>query len=135
LTKAALHESIEALRRHRAEGGPKDMRAAFGADPGRFGAYSLSFDDLLLDWSKCAVDARTMALLEQAAAAVDLEGKRAAMFAGEPINLTEGRAVLHVALRGAAAGIADGRSNVAGDVNAVLDAVCAFADSIRSGRT
>ncbi len=135
MTKAALHESIEALRRHRADGAPKDMRAAFRADPGRFGAYSLTFDDLLLDWSKCAVDARTMALLELAAAAADLEGKRAAMFAGEPINLTEGRAVLHVALRGAAAGVPDGRSKVAGDVNAVLDAVCAFADSIRSGRT
>ena len=135
MTIAALHESIEALRRHRADGAPKDMREAFRADPGRFGAYSLTFDDLLLDWSKCAVDARTMALLEQAAAAADLEGKRTAMFAGEPINLTEGRAVLHVALRGAAAGIADGRSNVAGDVNAVLDAVCAFAASIRSGRT
>ncbi len=111
------------------------MREAFRANPGRFGAYSLTLDDLLLDWSKCAVDVRTMALLEQAAAAADLEGKRAAMFAGEPINLTEGRAVLHVALRGAAAGVADGRSNVAGDVNAVLDAVCAFADSIRSGLT
>nr|WP_295463750.1 glucose-6-phosphate isomerase [Mesorhizobium sp.] len=135
MTKAALHESIEALRRHRADGAPKDMRAAFRADPGRFGAYSLTFDDLLLDWSKCAVDARTMALLELAATAADLDGKRAAMFAGEPINLTEGRAVLHVALRGAAAGVPDGRSKVAGDVNAVLDAVCAFAVSIRSGRT
>ena len=111
------------------------MREAFRADPGRFGAFSLTLDDLLLDWSKCAVDARTMVLLEQAAEAADLEGKRAAMFAGEPINLTEGRAVLHVALRGAAAGVADGRSKEAAEVLQVLDALFAFADSVRSGRT
>ena len=112
-----------------------DMREAFRADPGRFGAFSLTFDDVLLDWSKCAVDAQTMTLLEEAALAAGLEGKRAAMFAGEPINLTEGRAVLHVALRGATAGVADGRSKEAREVERVLDVLYAFADAIRSGGT
>ncbi|MCO5160500.1 MAG: glucose-6-phosphate isomerase [Mesorhizobium sp.] len=135
MARTALSETIEALRRHHAGGARSDMREAFRADPGRFGAFSLTLDDLLLDWSKCAVDARTMVLLEQAAEAADLEGKRAAMFAGEPINLTEGRAVLHVALRGAAAGVADGRSKEAAEVLQVLDALFAFADSVRSGRT
>jgi glucose-6-phosphate isomerase len=123
------------LKGHRAENAPVEMRAAFAADPGRFGAFSLTLDDLLLDWSKCAVDARTMTLLEKAAGAAGLETRRAAMFAGEAINLTEGRAVLHTALRGAAAGTADGRSAVAAEVEDVLAALGAFAHSIRSGRT
>ena len=111
------------------------MRAAFAADPGRFGAFSLTLDDLLLDWSKCAVNAKTMTLLERLAAAAGLEARRDAMFAGDAINLTEGRAVLHVALRGAQPGVIDGRSAVADDVNRVLNAMSGFADSLRSGRT
>jgi glucose-6-phosphate isomerase len=129
-----LSAAIGALRAHWNGDAPKDMRAAFAADPGRFGAFSLTLEDLLLDWSKCLVNARTMTLLEQVAVAAALEAKRDAMFAGEAINLTEGRAVLHTALRGAAPGVADGRSAVAGDVNRVLDAMAAFADGIRSGK-
>jgi len=130
-----LSAAIDALRSHWADGAPKDMRAAFAADPGRFGAFSLTLDDLLLDWSKCAVNAKTMMLLEQAAVAAGIEARRDAMFAGEAINRTEDRAVLHVALRGAEPGIADGRAVVASDVGRVLDALGAFADSVRSGRT
>jgi glucose-6-phosphate isomerase len=129
-----LSAAIGALRAHWNGDAPKDMRAAFAADPGRFGAFSLTLEDLLLDWSKCLVNARTMTLLEQVAVAAALEAKRDAMFAGEAINLTKGRAVLHTALRGAAPGVADGRSAVAGDVNRVLDAMAAFADGIRSGK-
>ena len=60
---------------------------------------SLSAAGLLLDWSKCAVTGETMALLVELAEAADVAGRRDAMFAGEKINITENRAVLHVALR------------------------------------
>jgi glucose-6-phosphate isomerase len=76
-----------------------DMRGVFAADPARFSRFSASDGDLLLDWSKCAVDARTMELLEELAKAADVEGRRAAMFSGKHINVTEDRAVLHTALR------------------------------------
>ena len=121
-----------ALERHRAATAGIDMRAAF-ADQGRFGALSLAFEDLLLDWSKCAVDARAMDLLAALAEAAGVEARRDAMFAGEPINSTEGRAVLHVALRGAAKGVDDGRARVAADVERVLADMAAFAQAVRSG--
>lgn len=109
------------------------MRTAFAADRGRFGAFSLTLDDLLLDWSKCAVNSATMQLLFGVAEAAGLEARRDAMFAGEHINLTEDRAGLHTALRGAEAGVADGRSKVAGEVETVLSAMAAFANQVRDG--
>ena len=70
-----------------------DMRAAFAQDEGRFSEFSLQFEDLLLDWSKCAVDAKTMTMLAELADAAGVEKRRAAMFAGDKINVTENRAV------------------------------------------
>ena len=127
-----LDKARAALERHRAATAHMDMRAAF-ADRGRFGAFSLAFEDLLLDWSKCAVDGRTMDLLAALAEAAGVEALRDAMFAGEAINSTEGRAVLHTALRGAAKGVEDGRSKVASDVERVLGDMAGFAESVRSG--
>jgi glucose-6-phosphate isomerase len=89
---------LEALRNHHADV-PKDMRAAFAADPQRFAKFSAVDGDLLLDWSKCAVTEKTMQLLAAAAEAAGVEKRRDAMFAGEKINITEHRAVLHTALR------------------------------------
>jgi glucose-6-phosphate isomerase len=123
----------KALERHHANNAPVDMRSAFAGDRTRFGAFSLTFDDLLLDWSKCAVDDETMTLLFKLAEAAGLEARRDAMFAGKHINLTEDRAVLHVALRGPEPGVADARAEVAGEVNAVLSAMAAFADQVRNG--
>ncbi|MBX8828596.1 glucose-6-phosphate isomerase, partial [Ochrobactrum sp. SFR4] len=59
----------------------------------------LKMGDLLLDWSKCRINDQTMVLLKDLAVACNVEGQRDAMFAGELINTTENRAVLHVALR------------------------------------
>src|SRR6187401_393842 len=59
---------LTALRNHHAET-PRDMRAAFAGDPGRFQKFSLTDGDLLLDWSKCAVTEKTMKLLAEAAEA------------------------------------------------------------------
>ena len=76
------------------------MRDLFAADPGRFRRFSARLDGkLLLDYSKNRITAETLPLLLDLARAADLEGWRGRMFAGDKINNTEGRAVLHVALR------------------------------------
>ncbi|WP_292658666.1 glucose-6-phosphate isomerase, partial [Mesorhizobium sp.] len=76
-----------------------------------------------------------MELLEKLAQAADLEGRRAAMFAGKKINVTEDRAVLHTALRNLTGkGVTVDGQDVKADVIAVLDAMGAFADAVRSGK-
>jgi glucose-6-phosphate isomerase len=135
LDRTAFTRRLADLKSHAASGAPADLRAAFAADPGRFERFSLRLDDLLVDWSKTAVDERAMALLADLAGAAGLDERRAAMFAGEAINATEGRAVLHVALRAPreASFAVDGRP-VMEDVHAVLSRMAAFADGIRSGQ-
>ncbi len=112
----------------------EDLRAAFAADAERFSRFSAMLDDLLMDYSKCAVNGEIMALLEELCAVADVAGKRDAMFSGAPINFTEGRAVLHTALRNRSNTpvMVDGR-DVMPDVNAVLAAMGRFAEGIRSG--
>nr|WP_246730221.1 glucose-6-phosphate isomerase [Nitratireductor mangrovi] len=134
MDRIAFDRALAELGAHRDEVAPFDFAAVFREDSARFSAFSLRFDDLLLDWSKTAVDRRTMELLAELAAAAGVEARRDRMFAGEHINATEDRAVLHVALRAPrqAAMAVDGR-NVMADVHSVLDRMAAFADSIRSG--
>jgi glucose-6-phosphate isomerase len=128
------NDAIAALRAHAKSEAPKDMLAAFTADPARFSKHSAAFDDLLIDWSKCRVNEETLALLETLADATDVESRRDAMFAGEKINITENRAVLHTALRNRSNTpvIVDG-ADVMPDVNAVLAAMADFCHAIRSG--
>lgn len=131
---SSFDKQLVALRAARATASGT-MREAFAADPKRFETFSASDDDLLLDWSKCAVDQHTMELLEKLAGAADLEGRRAAMFSGKKINITEDRAVLHTALRSLSGkGVTVDGKDVKADVLAVLDAMGAFADAIRSGK-
>ncbi|KQZ79025.1 glucose-6-phosphate isomerase [Mesorhizobium sp. Root157] len=131
---SSFQENLAALRAHRAATAG-DMRTAFAADPKRFTRFSATDGDLLLDWSKCAVDRTTMDLLGKAAAAADVEGRRAAMFSGKHINLTEDRAVLHTALRNFSGnGLTVDGQDVRADVIAVLDAMSAFAEAVRSGK-
>lgn len=131
---SSFDKQLVALRAARAAASGT-MREAFAADPKRFETFSASDGDLLLDWSKCAVDQRTMELLEKLAAAADLEGCRAAMFSGKKINITEDRAVLHTALRNLSGkGVTVDGQDVKADVLSVLDAMGAFADAIRSGK-
>ncbi|MDH4414849.1 MAG: glucose-6-phosphate isomerase [Rhizobium sp.] len=112
----------------------EDLRAAFAADPQRFSRFSAALDDLLMDYSKCAVNDEVLDQLEQLITAAGVAEKRDEMFTGAPINFTEGRAVLHTALRNRSNRpvLVDGR-DVMPDVNAVLDAMGKFADGIRSG--
>ena len=109
----------------------RSLRDLFAADPERFAKLSLRFEDLLLDYSKHRVDARTMGLLFDLARHADVENWRAMMFEGAKINHTEHRAVLHVALRnrGNRPILVDGR-DVMPDVNDVL----ARMGGVRRGR-
>ncbi|MDX8441160.1 glucose-6-phosphate isomerase [Mesorhizobium australafricanum] len=134
MDQSSFDKQLAALRDQRAAA-KGSMRDAFAADPKRFETFSATDGDLLLDWSKCAVDTDTMTMLEKLAGAADLEGRRAAMFEGKKINITENRAVLHTALRNLTGKsvVVDGQDTKA-DVIAVLDAMGAFADAIRSGK-
>ncbi len=110
------------------------LRQLFAAAPDRFDTFSARTDDLLLDYSKSRIDDKAFNLLLDLARAADVEGKRAAMFAGEKINGTEKRAVLHTALRNQSDQpvLVDG-ADVMPDVRAVLDAMADFAEAVRSG--
>ncbi|WP_018688768.1 glucose-6-phosphate isomerase [Ahrensia kielensis] len=127
-------KATEALKSHFENDAPKDMRAAFSNDPKRFEKNSATFDDLLLDWSKCAVNDQTLTLLEDLAIEKNVASKRDAMFDGDHINITEDRAVLHTALRNRSnlPIIEDGK-DVMHDVNAVLDQMGVFSEGVRSG--
>ncbi len=92
------------LEAHRDELREVHLRTLFAQDAGRFERFSLALDDLLVDYSKQRVTTDTMRLLTALAQATGVEALRDQMFAGAPINGTEGRAVLHVALRQQSAG-------------------------------
>jgi glucose-6-phosphate isomerase len=124
---------LKALRQGTAN---NSMRDAFASDPGRFERFSARLDDLLLDFSKCAIDEDALDLLLRLAREANVEQWRDAMLAAEPINVTEGRAVLHTALRNRAGTPVYAESgDVMPDVNAVLEAMARFAEGIRSGAT
>jgi glucose-6-phosphate isomerase len=121
-------------RQGKAQAG-RSIKALFDADPDRFARFSREADGLLLDASKTTLDDAALAALLRLARACKVEARRNAMFAGQPINLTEGRAVLHTALRdrsGRAVKV-DGR-NVMPDVRGVLKRMGAFCDGVRVGR-
>lgn len=126
--------AIATLRAHANSDAPKDMRATFASDNKRFERHSAQFEDFLLDWSKCRVNEETINLLSGLANACDVEAKRDAMFAGERINITEDRAVLHTALRNRSNTpiIEDGEDVMPG-VNAVLEAMRIFTGRVRAG--
>ena len=111
-----------------------NLREVFAADPGRAQRLSLTAGELFVDLSKNLVDDQILAALVELGEQVGLAARRDAMFAGEKINVTENRAVLHTALRRPRTDslIVDGVDVVA-EVHEVLDRVYAFADSVRSG--
>jgi glucose-6-phosphate isomerase len=123
-----------ALAAHHAKVRDAHLRALFAADPGRGERLALEAAGLYLDYSKNRVTDETLRLLVALAGAADLRGRIDAMFAGEKINVTEQRAVLHVALRAPRDRhiLVDGRDVVPG-VHAVLDRMADFAARVRSG--
>ena len=126
--------SFQALETHAFEAEDWELRALFGADPERFPKLTVDAAGLFLDYSKNRLDAHTLTLLTALAAERGVEAQRAAMFAGERINSTENRAVLHTALRAPRelALTVDGQ-DITADVHAVLERVRAFTDAVRSG--
>lgn len=126
--------SLKKLRNTTTRTRPKNMREAFSDDPGRAERFSAMHGEITLDYSKCAVSKQIMAGLFELARCCDLEGRRDQMFCGEHINLTEGRAVLHTALRAPRdIPVHANGENISGDVAGVLDRMAAFAEKVRSG--
>jgi glucose-6-phosphate isomerase len=124
-----------ALAKHfESEGRHMELRRLFADDPTRGERLTAPAGDLLLDYSKQRVNDETLRLLMDVARTARVEERRDAMFAGEHINTTEDRAVLHVALRMPKDEplTVDGQ-NVTADVHAVLDKMGELSDRIRSG--
>jgi glucose-6-phosphate isomerase len=121
---AAHHETIA----------DKHLRDLFAEQPDRGKKLSIDAVGLFLDYSKNRITHETIELLLDLARSCDLPEAIEAMFSGEKINLTEGRAVLHTALRAPAGTsvIVDGE-DVVPDVHAVLDKMAAFCDRVRGG--
>ena len=111
-----------------------DLRGWFASDPGRAERFSFTAADLHVDLSKNLLDDAVLAALVELGEQVDLEARRDAMYAGERINVTENRSVLHTALRRPRTDslVVDG-TDVVAQVHEVLDQVYDFADRVRSG--
>jgi glucose-6-phosphate isomerase len=124
----------KALTAHHAAVEATTLRELFADDPDRGRELTLTVGDLYIDYSKHRVTRETLALLLDVARAAGLEARRDAMFAGQHINTSEDRAVLHTALRlpRGAALVVDGQDVVA-DVHSVLDEMGTFTDRLRSG--
>ncbi len=123
-----------ALVDHRRDLADVHLRGLFAEDPGRGEAFVVEVGDLYVDYSKQRITRRTIELLVALARAAAVDVLRDAMFAGEHINLTEDRAVLHVALR-APRGVVftDRGHDVTPEVHEVLDRMGHFAEEVRSG--
>ncbi|MEJ2364038.1 MAG: glucose-6-phosphate isomerase, partial [Deltaproteobacteria bacterium] len=122
------------LEAHYQEISALHMRDLFASDPERFERFSLRLDDILFDYSKNRITEETVDLLIELARQAGLTEMIEAMFSGEKINITEGRAVLHVALRNRSnRPILVDDEDVMPEVNRVLKKMRLFSDSIRSG--
>jgi glucose-6-phosphate isomerase len=124
----------KALAEHYKKTSALQMRDLFRDDPKRFEKFSLTFGDILLDFSKNRITEETLALLFDLARQANVKGWTNKMFTGEKINITEDRAVLHIALRNRSNRpiIVDGK-DVMPEVNAVLAKMKSFCEAVRSG--
>jgi glucose-6-phosphate isomerase len=133
-TPLTERQAWQALKRHHAEIAGRHLRELFAADPGRGERLTAEAAGICLDYSKNRVTDETMRLLVELASESGVAERRDAMFRGEHINVSEDRAVLHVALRmpRSASLIVDGEDVVA-QVHEVLDRMADFAGRVRSG--
>jgi len=135
MTPLNRHPVWKTLEAHRAELERRRLRDLFAEDPERSRRFSLEACGFYLDYSKNRITAETIRLLVRLAEQAGLRERTDAMFAGERINTTEDRPVLHVALRAPHDAVieVDGR-NVVPDVHAVLDRMAIFAADVRAGK-
>jgi len=142
-TKAAKSQAIKpltqlkswkALKAHHKKIGSRHLRDLFAADPARGKQMTVDALGLFFDYSKNRITGETLKLLIKLAQESGLQSRIDAMFRGDKINITEGRSVLHVALRAprGASIVVDGK-NVVPEVHAVLDSMAAFCNRVRSG--
>ncbi|MBL8659838.1 MAG: glucose-6-phosphate isomerase [Rhodospirillales bacterium] len=134
MSSIATSAAWKALEEHAATLSAVTMRELFASDPDRFGRFSASTGGVLLDYSKNLITDQTVDLLLQLAREADLEEWRERMFSGAKINNTEGRAVLHIALRNRL----DHPIEVDGEdvmpaVGRVLAHMRTFSDAVRDG--
>ncbi len=134
MTQANTSSAWRALIQHYQESQDVHMRDLFAADPQRFERFSLRAGDILFDYSKNRITQETMRLLFELARQAKLNDWIEAMFTGQKINITEDRAVLHVALRNRANTpiYVDGK-DVMPEVNRVLARMRAFSEAVRTG--
>jgi glucose-6-phosphate isomerase len=134
MTKLTELPAWQALQEHQQEIAALHMRDLFASEPDRFARFSLRLGDILFDYSKNRISDRTVALLLDLAHQAGLAEAIEAMFTGQKINVTEGRAVLHVALRNRAnRPIRVDGQDVMPEVNRVLGQMRAFSEAVRSG--
>lgn len=124
----------KALAAHRAALEGTTMRDLFAADPSRFDRYRIAFDGMLLDYAKNRITDETLSLLTDLACQQKVEAMRDAMYTGARINITEDRAVLHIALRNRVDHpiLVDGEDVMPG-IQDVLARLYAFCHKVRDG--
>lgn len=128
-------EAYKYLADHYIDITSKNLKDLFKSDNERFNKFSITFNDILVDYSKNRVDDETVALLIQLARECRVKEAAQAMFSGERINVTENRPVLHIALRNRSNKpiYVDGK-DVMEDVNRVLQQMKTFSEAIISGK-
>ncbi|MEZ5448600.1 MAG: glucose-6-phosphate isomerase [Thiolinea sp.] len=123
------------LRAHGERLRKQHLRGLFAENPARFSELSVQLDDLLLDFSKEKLDSAALKALLELAVEAGVEARRDAMVRGDKINVTEDRAVLHMALRdGVPAGTTVDGQDVLADVSEVRERFLQFAEDVRTGR-
>ena len=125
-----IWDDLDALRAAQGERGICEM---FADDPDRARRFSRRWGGMLFDFSKTQIDDQALSLLLELARKAGVEGRRDAMVSGEPINETEGRAVLHTALRAPGGPIRAGGADVMPDVLETRARMAGFAREVRSG--
>ena len=131
----AVTHAWRAVEREGGRLGGITLRGLFERDPERFASLSFGHEDLLVDLSKEKIDRAALDALLVLAGAVKLPDRRDDLFTGRPVNATEGRAALHMALRdGTDEGLAVEGVDVAREAAGVRERFLAFAEDVRSGR-
>jgi glucose-6-phosphate isomerase len=134
MSSEEIKKVLAALEAHKRSLAGKKIAEFFRDDPNRFARFHVKFGDLLFDYSKHRVTETTLGLLIDLARAAGIETRRTALFAGEPVNITEHRPALHMALRNLS-----GRPMFAGGHDVMPEVLAerakmeAFAEAIRNG--